>query len=115
MSRFVSSILCAAFLLAGIPFVPAFETDQYNLSPEPLADIGEEVTSHVRAEIRLAMEDLNAQIGLHASCLGDHRRFFSKCESNEEETQKLTELRSEDAIAGAVYDRLGKGNIFTSS
>ncbi len=45
--------LCVVLLMqANIAF--AFETDQYNLPPEPLADIGDEVSEYAEQNLRNA-------------------------------------------------------------
>ena len=75
----------------------AFETDQYNLPPEPLADIGEEVREYTVENILTAVAKVNAEI---AKCLS------GKCDSD---TKRLAYLRSEEAIARAVFRELGSG------
>ncbi len=114
-TKFLASIVLTAFTLAGAPAGLAFETDQYNLSPEPLADIGGEFAVYVDQQIRLAIDDLNAQIAVHASCVDTGTERPVRCGSPEAELKKLEELHSPDALAAAVYARLGKGNVFTSS
>jgi hypothetical protein len=81
----------------------AFETDQYNLPPVPLADIGEEVREYTVENIRLAVSKVNAEI---ARCLS------GRCKPE----NRLSYLRSEEAIARAVFRELGSGIVpFTKS
>jgi len=47
-------LVLAALLTSG--HVCAFETDQYNLPPKPLADIGVEVSDHVESKLRTAVD-----------------------------------------------------------
>src|SRR5688500_16745556 len=76
----------------------AFETDQYNLPPEPLADIGEEVREYTVENIRIAISKVNAEI---AKCLNN------KCGSDTAAKSRLAYLRSEEAVARAVFRELG--------
>ena len=84
----------------------AFETDQYNLPPEPLADIGGEVYEYALDNIRKAVEKLNADIVEKHECLER-----SSCTGKPTARKRLEYLRSEIAVARAVYDRLGFGII----
>ncbi|MBS1795306.1 MAG: hypothetical protein JSS81_15725 [Acidobacteria bacterium] len=102
----IGLVLCAAFLWNSVP-VRAFETDQYDLPPEPLADIGDEVTEYVADNLRKAIEKLNAGIARHQACLDDARK--SGCDSAAEERAALAYLRSEAALAKQVFKPLGGG------
>jgi len=93
----------------------AFETDQYNLPPEPLADIGDEVSQYVEGRIQLAIADVNARIALHKLCIERVEGQSSGCGPVKSELDKLAVLQSPATITRAVYDSLGKGTIFTSS
>lgn len=84
--RYLYCLLLAATLLSNA-VVFAFETDQYNLPPQPLADIGDEVSDHIAEEIRLAIADVNRQ---------------------------PAGRRSSDAVARAVYDRLAGDDLMTT-
>lgn len=106
------SILLALVVVFSVPAALAFETDQYNLPPEPLFDIGDEVTEHVRSNIQLALDKLNADIALHLSCLEKTADKSTKCGSETSEKKALDNLRSNDAAAKAVYKQLGSGNLF---
>jgi len=100
------------------PSAFAFETDQYNLPPQPLADIGDEVSEYTEGNLRKAVEKINAEILVRQSCLENKsvRTGKVKCDSAERERARLEYLRSENAIARAVYNQLGAGIIpFTKS
>ncbi|MDQ3373657.1 MAG: hypothetical protein M3521_07195, partial [Acidobacteriota bacterium] len=111
------SFLCAALLLQ--PLVGfAFETDQYNLPPQPLADIGGEVSQYTEINLRKAIDKINAEISARQSCLENNFRGLDKlkCHSSDIERLRLGFLRSEQAVARAVYKQLGAGiPPFTSS
>lgn len=96
----------------------AFETDQYNLPPQPLADIGDEVSDYVEQNLRKAVGKINAGISARQSCLEKDgaKQKGIKCESPDDERAKLKFLRSENAVAREVYNLLGSGVIpFTKS
>lgn len=113
----ISIFLCVILLIQPI-FLLGFETDQYNLPPEPLADIGDEVSQYVEENLRKVVNSINTQIILRQNCL-ENRAEAKKtinCASEGEEKQKLAELRSGEAIARGVYQLLGTGiPPFTSS
>jgi hypothetical protein len=109
------------------------ETDQYNLPPVPLADIAPEVEAYVAENIQAAIDKLNAEIAKHEACLqgnpspafGTHppstvteegpRRKIAGCRLENSERAKLAELRSPNALAAAVYERLGAGTVFVTN
>jgi hypothetical protein len=99
--------LSAVLLMPGVSAF-AFETDQYNLPPEPLADIGDEVSDYVAENLRKAIGKLNAEIAAHQACL-DGNSKQTACDSPEKEKAKLVFLRSEEALARAVFKPLGGG------
>ena len=105
--KIVRLILCAA-LLANSTFVFAFETDQYNLPPEPLADIGDEVSQYTEDNLRKAVEKLNNKITIAENCLSK-KSENSKCDSPEKERAKLAFLRSDEAVALEFYKLVGTG------
>lgn len=109
LPRLICPVLCLVLLLNTA--VPAFETDQYNLPPVPLADIGEEVSDHVERQLFAALAKINAEITSRAKCLENKA---VGCLSAEIERSKLAQLRSEDAVASEFYNLLGKGSIFRS-
>lgn len=115
--KIFSLLLCVILLVQPI-FVCAFETDQFNLPPAPLADIGDEVSSHVEEVLRKAVSKLNTEIVLREKCLENRREAekFTNCAADAKEREKLAYLRSNDAVAGEVYASLGTGlPPFTSS
>lgn len=109
--RNVGLLVLLAALLLPQGSVSAFETDQYNLPPQPLADIGTEVSDHVEAELREAVEKVNAEIVVRQRCLAstldDGKR--EGCGSPTAKRARLAYLRSEDGIAREVFEKLGGG------
>src|ERR1700682_366075 len=110
-SRVIPSLLLCGLLLLSQTGVAGFETDQYNLPPRPLADIGDEVTEHVEQKLGQAIERINAEISTHQNCLPTNstRRKKSGCQSADKEQARLAYLRSSDAVARKVYQLLGAG------
>lgn len=107
--------LCAVLLWRT---VAAFETDQYNLPPQPLADIGDEVSEYAEQNLRKAIDKINAEITARQFCLENTAVKLKKvkCDSPDRERAKLEFLRSNDAVAREVYNLLGSGFIpFTKS
>jgi hypothetical protein len=101
---------CVVLLMqANIAFT--FETDQYNLPPEPLADIGDEVSEYAEQNLRKAFGKINAEISARQNCLENNSAKLgkTKCASPDKERLKLEYLRSEDAVAREVYNLLGTG------
>ena len=104
--------LIALTLICILPLTSifAFETDQYNLPPVPLADIGDEVSEYVEDNFRKAIDKINAEID---ACL---KNSGGKCSSPEAMQKELAHLRSEEAVAREVFKRLGDGIVpFTKS
>jgi hypothetical protein len=102
-------LLAIAILFEAIP-VYGFETDQYNLSPVPLADIGEEVDEYVAENLKDAVNKINAEINKIDTCL-EHENAADGCFGRERSLAKLEYLRSGEAVAKAVYRNLGDGMI----
>lgn len=102
--------LCVVLLMQPVVAF-AFETDQYNLPPQPLADIGDEVSEYTEENLRKAVDKINAEILVRQSCLGNKSVKTGKvnCNSADNERARLEYLRSEDAIAREVYNQLGSG------
>jgi hypothetical protein len=103
-------------LLAGLVIpqesVSAFETDQYHLPPKALADIGNEVSSHVERNLVEVVNKVNAEILARQGCLNAIEAREGKpkgCGSRYDELSKLQYLRSEDGIAHEVFVPLGGG------
>ena len=91
----------------------AFETDQYNLPPQPLADIGDEVSEYTEQNLRKAVDKINAEILRRQICLENNaeKERPAKCDSIKKERARLKYLRSEDAVAREVFKLLGEGII----
>ena len=109
LSTITRLFLCVLLLTQSTTF--AFETDQYNLPPKPLADIGDEVSQYVEQNLRKAVEKINTEIIVRQSCLENNFDNAKKkdCDSPDKERAELRFLRSEDAIAREVYNLLGTG------
>src|SRR6266480_1935129 len=100
--------LCLALL--GRAFtVEAFETDQYDLPPIALADIGDEVSDHVERKLGEAIDKLNSQIAKYESCVRQSAQATSKSCNAAEATARLKYLRSSEALAHTAYEALGAG------
>lgn len=106
--KVLPAFLCVLLLLQS---VAAFETDQYNLPPQPLGDIGEEFSEYVEQNIKKAFDKTNAEIIRRQICLGNLtvERKPANCGLAEKERARLAFLRSEEAIAREVYTLLGDG------
>jgi hypothetical protein len=118
MSRLVSinsHRLAAVVVLGSLLLFPtnvlAFETDQYDLPPVPLADIGDEVSDHVEQRLRKAVERINAEIVVRQKCVtqGADGGHDSGCDSPKADLSRLAYLRTDDAMVRAAFDQLGAG------
>lgn len=78
----------------------AFETDQFNLPPERLDDIGSELQQHVTEKIEQTLEKLNAKI---------QKTVNDKKLSEEKRDSKLRELLSDEILAKEVFKTIGDG------
>lgn len=107
ISKLNCFLLCV-ILLAESFSAFAFETDQYNLPPVPLADIGDEVTDYAAENIERAIRKINAEIAERQNCL-PKKSGRKNCGSVEKENSKLAGLRSEAAVAREVFKLLGDG------
>ncbi len=113
MNKFVCTILICVLLISPSAAY-AFETDQFNLPSEPLADIGAEVFDYVKDNVEEAMEKINAEIKARQDCIENKRA--KNCKSATVNRKRLNYLRSEAAVARGVYNRLGAGVVpFTAS
>lgn len=88
------------FCFSQLPVARAFETDQYNLPPTPLADIGEEVSEYTAENIREAIWEINRDI-----------EEAKRSRNAGKKKERLGYLRSEDAVSREVFKRLGSGFI----
>lgn len=102
------TVLSVVLLLQS---VAGFETDQYNLPPQPLGDIGDELTEYIEQNIKKAVDKINAEIVRRQSCLENLavKRKSPNCGSAEKEQARLAFLRSEEAILREIYNPLGGG------
>jgi hypothetical protein len=96
-------------LLVPQTTVSAFETDQYNLPPKPLADIGNEVSDYVELKLRVAVDKVNEEILARQKCLAAAADYGNGCGSPNAEQSRLDYLRSEDAIVHEAFEQLGGG------
>lgn len=95
----------------NVPCAIAMETDQYNLPPEPLFDIGDEVSDHIAENLFLAVAKINAEIETHQACLADRQQKGLRCGSPQAERMRLEFLQSNDAVAHEVFKQLGDGSL----
>ena len=111
-TRRLTQVLLLVAIILPQRTVSGFETDQYNLPPKPLADIGREVSDHVELKLKEAIDKVNKEISARERCSltrNDERNRRSGCGSPSAELTRLEYLRSEDAIAGEVFEQLGGG------
>ena len=102
--------LLLSTIFAVHPFTSlAFETDQFNLPPVPLADIGNEVSQYVEENLRLAVDKVNSDISKGQKCIGAPKA--EGCGSADAEIKKLKYLRSNNAIARELFKRIGDGSL----
>lgn len=102
--QFLKFVLC--FQVAS---ALAFETDQYNLPPTPLADIGREVSEYAEANVRKAVSKINAEIFFNRSCIERRDAGKTRCNSRAFHLEKLKYLSSDEAVAREVFKLLGDG------
>ncbi len=101
-------LLILLFFGLSSPNNLGFETDQYNLPKEPLGDIGIEVSAYVEQNIKNAILKLNQKVS--KSC----ETPSSEKELSQRQLACLKRLNSEEALAKAIYDELGKGSLMYS-
>ena len=102
----VLGVILAALLSPSVAL--GFETDQYDLPPKPLADIGPEVAARVELKLRAAVDKVNAEIASRERCIAAEAGKDG-CGDPNNEKSKLEYLRSEDAIAHEAFAQLGDG------
>ena len=113
MNKLLHIFLCFTLLISPSAAF-AFETDQFNLPEQPLADIGAEVTEYVRENVEKAIDKINREIQARRNCLTG--KAAKNCESAMKNRGRLIYLRSENAVAKEVFKRLGDGIVpFTAS
>jgi hypothetical protein len=110
LEKIIRLFLCLVLLAQPI-VISAFETDQYNLPPQPLADIGDEVSDYVEENLKKAIGKINSEISARKSCLESIAAKLKreKCNSPDQERARLAYLRSPDAVAREVFKLLGDG------
>ncbi|MBK8466493.1 MAG: hypothetical protein IPL32_11735 [Chloracidobacterium sp.] len=113
LKALISLLLSFCFVVQPLA-VSAMETDQYNLPPMPLADIGDEVSEYVEENLLAAVAKVNADIAVRQACIEVFQTKQSGCNSAEKEIKELAYLRSNDAVAKELYKLLGDGSIFYS-
>ena len=98
--RSINSQKLAALVLVGCLLlfpasVFAFETDQYDLPPVPLADIGDEVAEHVEQKLHKAVDKTNAEILRRQRCISGYADGGPGrgCDSLSAEVAKLSWVR----------------------
>ena len=114
LSSFVS-ILLTLVILANAPAAAAMETDQYNLPPAPLFDIGDEVSDHIAESLFDAVAKINGEIAEHQACLNSPPQKGLKCGLPQAERARLVYLQSNDAVANEDFKLLGDGSIILSN
>ncbi|MFN0278000.1 MAG: hypothetical protein ACKVRN_05285 [Pyrinomonadaceae bacterium] len=111
-TQLFTALLIVSLLSATNAF--AFETDQYNLPHLPLADVGDEVTDHVEQQLLRAIEKVNREIATRSSCIKKISEKPKGCGSLAKETEKLTYLRSNRALADEFAELLAGDNLTTT-
>lgn len=107
-SPLICFLLSLVLLMNGMVCF-GFETDQYNLPPAPLADIGDEVSDHVVATLREVVAKVNAEIAVRRSCVEGAQIEKKPCGRSGEDKKRLEYLLSDDAVARELYKTLGDG------
>ncbi len=108
-STVISAPLCAILLLTSVTL--AFETDQYNLPPVPLTDVGDEVSDYVIVVLRETVADLNVEIDKSRNCIELRK---NGCGDVAKEKTKLAKLKNADTLAKRFFDRISGGNLMTT-
>lgn len=107
MLKTLSLLVIFAVSTASSSF--AFETDQYDLPPTPLADIGDEVSDHTIETLREILAKVNAEISIRRACIDGTQTDKKVCRQLETDKKRLEYLLSDDAIARELYKKLGDG------
>lgn len=96
-------------LLANGTVCFGFETDQYDLPPVPLADIGDEVSDHALKALFEVVARMNAEIAARRACIDGTQIEDKQCDGLDEDKKRLEYLMSNDAVARELYKKLGDG------
>ena len=110
-----TALTLIAIMVSNFAVDFAMETDQFNLPPEPLYDIGDEVSAYVEENLRIALNKVNADIAIRQSCLDATAAKETKCDSGQSEMKKLAALRSNTVVAKELFKLIGDGNLFITS
>lgn len=113
MKSVLSILFCFSILVAPLG-VSAFETDQYNLPPVPLADIGDEVSEYVEENLLAAIRNVNREIAICQACIDANSKPSKGCGTAGDELRKLAYLRSNDALADELAGLLAGGRLMTT-
>lgn len=111
MRKTILTAFLAISLLLFPSIVLPFETDQFNLPPVPLADIGDEVTEYVEAQLSIVVDAVNSEIVRREKCIETRAKG---CDPAEKEWEKLAKLRSAAGLAEAFYEHIAGGNLMTT-
>lgn len=90
----------------------AFETDQYNLPPVPLGDIGAEVSGYFEENLIAAIVEVNNEIDRLNRCIGGGNAGKAGCPSTSEARRGVKENLGDDAVGRALFRRIGDGSLF---
>jgi hypothetical protein len=110
-SKRLAAMIVLSCLLLSPTHILAFETDQYDLPPVPLADIGEEVSEHVEQKLRNAVDKVNAEVSIRLRCVSGYADGGPGrgCDSLKAEQSRLAHLQSDAAMVDGAFDELGAG------
>ena len=108
MRKSISLILSVLILTSSVSY--GFETDQYNLPPVPLADIGDEVSEHSLEALREVVAKVNAEIDIRLTCVEGKQLETKLCGRRDVDKKRLAYLMTDDAIALGLYKSLGDGS-----
>ena len=90
----------------------AFETDQYNLPPARLGDIGTEVSSYFEENLIAAIDEVNREIDKLTRCMANGGKRDGACPSPSDARRLLNDARGDDAVGRALFKRIGDGSMF---
>lgn len=106
----LSLLLIIAISTATSSF--AFETDQYNLPPVPLGDIGSEVSGYFEENLVAAIGEVNNEIDRLNQCIANGEKREKACPSASDARRRLNDVIGDDAVGRALFKRIGDGSLF---
>jgi len=109
----LSLLLILAISTATSSF--AFETDQYNLPPVRLGDIGTEVSGYFEENLIAAIGEVNSEIDKLNHCIANGEKREKSCPSAGEARRRLDEALGEDAVGRTLFKRIGDGSLFITN